>query len=131
MKIFQSFQKNSAYLGISSSGMQKTHNLNVKNVFGLSVIGFGAASNIYFLCITTDSISENIFSLYMTAMVSGIFFIYLVVIWRMKSLFKFIDGIEKAMDTSMWNCESFDHKLRSIIVPSLILYKIDSMSEQM
>lgn len=100
MKTFQSFQKNSAYLGISSNQMQKNHPFNVKNVFGLIVMGFASTSNIYILCATTDSISENMFSVYMASLTLGVSLAYTVSIWKMRSLFKFINGIEKSIDSS-------------------------------
>lgn len=100
MKIFQSFQKNSAYLGISSDQLQRKHHFNIENVFGLSVMGFASVSNIYFLSTTTDSIGEHIFSLYMTSLTIGVSLAFSVVVWKMKSVFKFINGIEKVIDSS-------------------------------
>lgn len=103
MKTFQSFQKNSPYLGISSNQMQKNHSFNVKIVFGLIFMGFASISNIYFLCMATDSISENMFSVYMASLTVGVSFAYSCEIWKMKSLFKFINGIEKSIDSSKRN----------------------------
>lgn len=100
MKIFQSFQKNSAYLGISAKQMQKSHPFNVKNVFGLILMSFASMSNIYFLCAVTDSVSENMFSVYMASLTFGVSLAYTVSIWKMKSLFRFIHGVSLAVDSS-------------------------------
>lgn len=100
MKTFQSFQKNAAYLGVDSNQIQKSHLFNIKNVFGLSVLGFATTSNIYFLCTTTESLNKNMFSLYMASMSFGTFLTYAVVVWKMKSLFKFVSDLEKALDSS-------------------------------
>lgn len=116
MKTFQSFQKNAAYLGVDSNQIQKSHLFNIKNVFGLSVLGFATTSNIYFLCTTTESLNKNMFSLYMASMSFGTFLTYAVVVWKMKSLFKFVSDLEKALDSSEWNTISINKILFSMVV---------------
>lgn len=100
MKTFQSFQKNSVFLGIDSNQIQKGHPFNKKNVFCIILLGFATISNIYFLCTTTDSIYKNMFSVYMALMSLGVFLTYSVVVWKMNSLFKFIDDLDIAVDSS-------------------------------
>lgn len=40
------------------------------------------------------------YSLYMASMTTGVFLVYSIVVWKMESLFKFIKGVGKGMDTS-------------------------------
>lgn len=100
MKVFHSFQKNAAHLGIELKQIEKGHPFNVKNVMYLILIGSACISNIFFLCSTTNSIGDNMYSLYMASMTTGVFLVYAIVVWKMESLFKFIKGIGKAMDSS-------------------------------
>lgn len=103
MKIFQSFQKNSAYVGIISNPTPQNHSFNPRNVMCLASIGFASISNIFYLFNAAGQLTDNMYSVYMASMTIGVFSVYSIVIWKMTSLFKFIDGIGNAINISKWN----------------------------
>lgn len=100
MKLFQSFQNNSAYLGLNSDQMEKGHPFNTKNVMCLILIGYASISNIIYLFNSASSISDNMYSVYMASMTIGVFLVYSIVVWKMKSLFQFINDLEELVELS-------------------------------
>lgn len=143
MKLFQSFQRNVAHLGINSSQMQKGHPFNAKNVLCLILIGFASISEVFFLFDLEGSIGDNMYSVYMATMTTGVFLCYSIVVWKMERVFEFISGVEELVNTSMWfwidgnfwECSNkkFDNFPGALTYPiaKIIFVKTDEQNEKL
>lgn len=100
LKAFKAIQKNFGILGISPELATQSHPFNRQILFGLSILG----TAIIFLCVFIFNYAENLFeytqSIFFVLIAALIFFVLLILIIKVKSLFELINRCEEMLNTS-------------------------------
>lgn len=100
MKSFQSAVEYLASLGITQSQAMQSNPFNVKNIVHMLLFGITAYLCGAFLIYTANSFKDYTESIYISSVTMLVFVVFVILIWKMENVFKFIETWKKTSEQS-------------------------------
>lgn len=103
MKIFKSIQNNFAVLGVCASQTRERSSINLKNSIAFVLLLLNFCSQAMCFIFSAQSFEEYTVCIYAFLTLLMFQFEFVMHIWKMKQLFKFIENFEHLIESSELN----------------------------